>query len=142
MANIQRADPRIRRLALAIVVFGAAAGAALIAAFGHYRPELDAWMRRDPSASSIALAVVAALVCLPLFGAAAYLLLYGSRIVSAEMYPPPGRSLFRDTRVLTGPAAIRRGRLLQAIGGVILGACFVLLPALWRLWQLLPAGST
>lgn len=138
MAEIRRADPRTRQLAIAIVLLGALLGAVLIAGFEHYRPELETWLRRDPSASSTALAAVAALACLPLFAAAGYLLLYGSRIVSAEMYPPPGGKLFRDTRVLTGPAAMRRGRLLQAIGAVILAACFALLPLLWRLWTMMP----
>jgi hypothetical protein len=141
MAEIRRADPRTRSLAIAIVLLGALLGAVLIAGFEQYRPELDAWLRRDPSTSSTILALVAGLLCLPLFGAAGYLLLYGSRIVSVEMYPPPGGSLFRDTRVLTGPAAIRRGRLFQAIGAVILAACFALLPLLWRLWTLVPGGA-
>ncbi len=126
------------RLAVGIVLLGVLLGTVLIAGFEHYRPELQAWLRRDPSASSTALAAVAALVCLPLFAAAGWLLLYGSRIVSVEMYPPPGGKLFRDTRVLTGAAAIRRGRLLQVIGAVILAACFVLLPLLWQLWAMVP----
>ncbi len=138
MAEIRRADPRARRIALAIVVLGTLVGAAVIAGIDHFRPELDAWLRRDSSSASTALLLAAAIAGLPMLAAAAWLWAYGGRIARAEMYPTPGGALFRDTRVLAGSSAVRRGRLLQAMAVVLWTAGVVLLAALWRLWTLAP----
>jgi hypothetical protein len=142
MAEIRRADPRTRRIALAIVVLGTLVGGAVVAAFEHFRPAAEAWLRRDPSASSVVLIVTAAMAGLPTLAAAAWLWAYGGRTARSAMYPAPGGALFRDTRVLAGSSAVRRGRLLQAIAAVLWLAGVALLAALWRLWTLTPAGPS
>ncbi|HEY6863312.1 MAG TPA: hypothetical protein VI319_05390 [Burkholderiales bacterium] len=140
MAEIRRDDPRGRRVALAVVVVGAVAGALAIAAVEHWRPELDAWLRRDPSSSSSALVLAALIAGLPSLAAAAWLWAYGARVARTAMYPAPGGALLRDTRVLTGPSAVRRGRLIQALAALLWMTGVLLIAALWRLWTVLPAG--
>lgn len=140
MAEIRRDDPRGRRVALAVVVVGAVAGALAIAAVEHWRPELDAWLRRNPSSSSAALVLVALVAGLPSLAAAAWLWAYGARVARAAMYPAPGGALLRDTRVLTGPSAVRRGRVIQALAALLWMTGVLLIAALWRLWTVLPAG--
>ena len=140
MAEIRRHDPRMRRVALAIVVVGAVAGALAIAAVEHWRPELDAWLRRDPSSSSTALMLAALIAGLPALATAAWLWAYGSRVARTAMYPAPGGALLRDTRVLTGTSAVRRGRLIQALAAVLWTTGVLLIAALWRLWTVVPAG--
>lgn len=138
MAEIRRAEPRSRRLALGIVLLGALAGAAVIAAFEQYRADLDAWLKGDPADARVVLGVATAVVCLPVLGAAAWLWAYGDRIARAAIYPPPGGALVRDTRVLTGPAAIRRGRAIRALAAALWASGTGLLVSLWWLWASLP----
>ncbi|HZR67576.1 MAG TPA: hypothetical protein VFB01_00840 [Burkholderiales bacterium] len=142
MADIRRDDPRARRVALAVVAVAAVAGALAIAAVEHWRPELDAWLRRDPSSSSAALMLAALTAGLPALVAAAWLWAYGGRVARTAMYPAPGGALFRGTRVLTGPGAVRRGRLLQALAAVLWTTGVLLIAALWRFWTVVPAAPT
>jgi hypothetical protein len=116
--EIQRADAGARRRAVLIVVFAAVAGAILIALFRASRPALERWIMRDPSQVGarlrLSFAIVVVLSSASLLGFAAYFWRLGARVVDAERFPPPGVAVFRDTPVVRGPAARRRGRLIQA----------------------------
>jgi hypothetical protein len=142
MGDTQRADPGVRRTAVAILGCAMAVGAILITVARWFRPEFEAWLEQDLSARLRLVAVVLAIVTSgPVLGLAGYCWHFGRRIVHAQRYPPPGLRLTRDTPVVTGPAAGRRGRLIQVFAGV-LGLGALLLPFfLWRLVSILGAGA-
>jgi hypothetical protein len=129
-----------RRGRLAVAAIATVAGAALLLAFERYRPELEAWVRAVPSARAPVLGALVALICLPLIGIAGYLWSLGGRVVRTRMYPLPGSAVVGGARVVEGAAALRRGRALQALAGVLAAAGAILMILLWRLWQLLSAG--
>ena len=142
MAEVQQADPRARRLAFSIIVVGALAGAGLLTTAGSVRPVLEAWVAANPE---FRLRVVMWLVMLstvaPVILTTVYLWRLGSRIARARRFPPPGLRVVRQTVVLTGAAASRRGRLLQILAGALAAAGVVLGFTLWRLIALLAAAS-
>ena len=141
MEEIQRADPRARRRALLTVACATVAGLTLIALAERYRPVLEDWVTRDPdqfrARLTLGFATLAVALSGPLLGGAAYCWRLGRRIVRAETFPPPGLAVVRDTVVMHGRAARRRGRLIQLIAAALaLVACAI--PAmLWRLASLL-----
>lgn len=118
------------------------AGAVLIALARRFRPEFEAWVRQD-SSTRIRLVLVALTIFTsgPLVGLAVYLWRLGGRIVRAERYPPPGLGLMRDTLVVTGPAASRRGRLIQFLAAVLGLVALLLAAFLWRLVSVLGTGA-
>ncbi len=139
MEEVQRADPRARRRALLTVACATVAGLTLIALAERYRPVLEDWVTRDPDQfrARLGFATLAVALSGPLLGGAAYYWRLGRRIVRAETFPPPGLAVVRDTVVMHGRAARRRGRLIQLIAAALaLVACAI--PAmLWRLASLL-----
>jgi hypothetical protein len=136
MDEVQKADPRTRRRALAMLLIVGGLGAAVIFV-------VDDWLASqrvaDPEAARRALlrfvrwaAVGNAVV---MAGFAAYAWRMGCRIRRDGRYPPLGQMVVRDTAILTGTPARRRGAAAQAaalvlvvlalvslVGGVVLAA--------------------
>lgn len=73
----------------------------------------------------------------PMLFLSAYLWRLGARIVHSGVFPPPGMRVVRDTPVLLGRAAVRRGRLLKVLGLLAGAAGIGLVIVLWRLTSLL-----
>ena len=134
---MRAADPAARRHALLFVVAGTVVGVALIAGIEHYRVWLRDWLLAEPGATALRIKVVfrlfAALVWAPLLGFAAYLWSLGVKVLRAKEFPPPGYRVIRDTPVITGAAAVSRGRRIKtlALGCAIASALLGIL--LWRL---------
>jgi hypothetical protein len=123
---------------VAIVGCATVVGVVLITVARRFRLEFEAWLGQDLS-TRLRL-VVGALTILtsgPVLGLAGYLWHLGQRIVRAERYPPPGLRLTRDTLVVTGPAAVRRGRLIQLFAAVLGLVALLLAFFLWRLVSIL-----
>jgi hypothetical protein len=140
MGETQPAEPYARRTAVAIVGCGTLIGVALLVVTGWLRPEFEAWLKRDVSRLTFVAAAVTILTTAPLLGLAAYLWHLGRRILHVDRYPPPGLRFIREAPVVTGPAARRRGRLIQGFA-VVLGLAGLLLAFLfWWLVSALPAG--
>jgi len=139
--EIQKADSNARRMGVVIVVSGTVLGIALLSLAATCRPAFDAWVKQDVDARSRTVMIALTLVTAgPAFGMAVYLWHLGRRIVRVERYPPPGLRVVRDMVVVAGPAARRRGRIVQALGAVIGSASVVLAFFLWRLLFLLKRG--
>jgi hypothetical protein len=102
------------------------------------RPRFEQWLRRDPEDRlPLVIAVLTILTAVPGVAAAGYCWRIGARTVRAGQYPPPGVRVVVDVGVMTGDAAMRRGRLLQACGLVLGVAAVSLALILWRLLAIL-----
>lgn len=128
MHETQEADPRTRRWAVLLVICGTFAGLAVTWLAESCGPALKAWIERDPeqmgSRLRLAFAGLALAVALPVLGLAGYFWRLGVAIVRAERFPAPGTRVMRDTVVLRGAPARRRGRLMQLVA-VLLAAALV-----------------
>ena len=145
MSNeIQRADPNARKRARKILVVGTAVGLLMLLGLEELRSRVMALARVDPVAAveQFRLLLLAASVLLVggLLAIAAYLWQYASRTLAAIRYPPPGVPVVRDTVVLTGDAAERRGRALRIIAVVVLVVGAAISLWIWRLLRLVGAG--
>lgn len=79
--------------------------------------------------------------CLALAGLGAWLWRLGSRVVAAKRVPLPGSRVIRDTKILVGEAAVRRGKLTRTISLFLLFGDIALVISCWRLWLLLPSPA-
>lgn len=139
--EVQKADSQARRRAILTIVLGTVAGCVFILLFKHYGPALQDWITQDPDKLAArvqsGLLIAVALVSVPLLAFAAYLWRFGSRIARAERFPPPGYAVLRDTPVLRGRPARRRGRLAQALAGFLAFMACALPIVFWRLFEML-----
>ncbi|MFW2438020.1 MAG: hypothetical protein ACN4GR_01465 [Arenicellales bacterium] len=138
MDEIQRADPGAKRKAVWIVGITVLLGAATIWVFEFYQGEIVAWFADNLdylAQNTLVVFLMAAVFAAPLIATAIIMFLLGRRIVKAQRFPPPDYPVYRDTRVLKGSRAIRRGRIAQLLSLVILLAAGVI-PFLFRLIML------
>lgn len=125
MADIQRADDRIRRLtilALAVVLLG---GAVLSVQFEAWLADvrnMPVEVAREFLTRVFSWCVGIGTVAIALAGC--HFWWWGRRIRRTQRFPPPGATVLRDTVVLGGHAAASRGTLLQ-----IRGVTFILCAA-------------
>ena len=140
LTEIRKADPVARRRAVLLVAIAAVVGSLVLAAFEQYRDPLLAWLLSRSAGSHrlwVAFAVTLATLCAPLVILAVYLWALGVSVQRARQWPPPGYRVIRDTLVVDGPPADRRGRVLKALAVCLgVGSC-VLLLAVWRLAAML-----
>lgn len=137
MVEIRKADPAARRRAVAFVILGTAIGAALIVGFEDYRTPLRDWLLSEPGDARLRVKLMFLLVGIvlaaPLLAFAAFLWSLGARVSRAQEFPPPGYRVIRDTPVISGPAAVVRGRGLKGLALGLVMASALLWLLLWRL---------
>jgi len=136
--EILRADQRLRRTAGIVIVVAAALGGVGLWALQRW---LDSVAAGSPGAGSQLLAVSALIVGVNVLALAVlgiYLWRYGARVRAASQFPPPAARVIRDTPVLRGAAALRRGRLLQGFGVSFVLCGVGLAAAAWRFHALFP----
>jgi hypothetical protein len=125
---IDRADPRMRVAVIAGMAVATIVGAVFISFADALRPAVIEWVMRDPAGSrsrAVAISIgLAAMVVLPVLGAAVYLWRFSVRVLRDRRFPPLGALLIVDTVVLEGAEAQQRGRLLRALA-IGLGAMAV-----------------
>jgi hypothetical protein len=137
MSEIQKADPATRRRALFLLLIGIIVGAALILGFESYSAALQEWILSDPDKDSeriiFIMLVSACVTSAPLLVMGAYCWVLGARVSRAEQYPPPAQLVFRDTLVVRGPAAVRRGNMFKALAICFITIAFLFPVLFWRL---------
>jgi hypothetical protein len=144
MTEVRRADPAARRRALLFVIVSALVGTVLIAGFEHYRTPLRDWLGSEPGdlthRATLVFFLAAAVLSAPLLAFAAYLWSLGAKVLRAREFPPPGSRVIRDTPVIEGQAAVRRGRALRALALGLGVASALLCLLLWQLARALRGG--
>lgn len=129
--EVQRADPKFRT---AVLVAAAVAGLALWLLLSTWLSALSHAPRASAlSQLSTALALCLALMCLVILAFGAFVWRLGAKVQLHALLPPPGSRVLRDTPILRGASALRRGRRLRAIGGALVVCGLVLIPVCWRL---------
>lgn len=145
MSEIQQADPKARRRAVYAFVCCAVIGVGVILAFLNGRPTLEAWVIQDAAKRAFRLRLVlgalGVLIAVPLAGLAVYLWRFGSLVMHAKRFPPPGVAVIRDTPILRDRAAQRRGLLLRMLAAFLAVAVGVVLVLLWVLAGFLAAKA-
>jgi hypothetical protein len=138
VTEIQHADRRARNLALVLVGCGSLAGLALIRLFESQRPALETWIADDfeNRVRLVGLGLAFAFSG-PTLLFSLYLWQLGARIVRGARYPPPDMRVIRDTVVMHGDAARRRGRVFQAMSVFFAVAAVAGGMLVWRLLDLL-----
>lgn len=133
--EIQKADSRARRRAL-ITVLAAAVIFCLFAVLG-LESAIEDFVTDQLSRRPFLLPIAGTVMVLPLALFALYLFYQGSQICSTRRYPRMGQKVIRDTPVLTGPAAVKRGRFVQVLAVLlfVIVACVPIL--LWEIAHLL-----
>ena len=131
MTEIRRADPVARRRLVLIVACEVVLGALLILALEYSRTIV-----RDPAELARRLWLVFSLLAVLLVASpiafAVYLWSVGTRILRAGEFPPPGVRVIRDTPILSGAAAVARGRGFKALAAALAVAAAILGIFLWR----------
>jgi hypothetical protein len=119
--DIARATPRGRILLAGGFLFALA----MVSAFRFYAlPLLQSVVATSPPEDAI-MAVKLVFAGIAVIGTllATGWVLYGRAIVRSRQYPPPHAWLWRDTRIIRGAAAVRRGRLSIAAAVVTALLC-------------------
>ena len=142
MSSIRQADPRARRAAIGILVFSFVFGFALITLIASDESKIVSWLESNldlftsyPTIPAMLMFVFA----LPVAAAGGYLLLYGHRTLQSKQIPPPNYSVLRDTLVLEGKAATRRGYIVFTLSVMIILTSASLPVFVWYIFTSLAA---
>ena len=120
-AEIQRADPAARRKAVILITATLVVLGAVLAVALRYQDSFEAWLISEPERFRERIEIVIAgfgVLALPVLLASVYLWCFGRRVVETQQFPPPNTVVTRDTRILTGPPALLRGRILESIAAL------------------------
>jgi len=131
----------MRRITVAIVVAAAAFGGIALWAMRRW---IDGMIQPSPASKSqllIAFIWLVGATVLLLVALGAYLFHYGRRVCAASLFPPPGARFVRDTPVLRGAAALRRGIVLQGLGTLFVLCGIALAAAAWRFYAVFSAHA-
>jgi hypothetical protein len=123
-------------MAIRVLVVVAIVGGGLLFLLDHYRQSLLAWALADSFRAKASLLFLIAIGSMPLPVIAAYMWQFGGKVIRANRYPPEGITLIRDTPVIYGAIARRRGRVYQGLSVIFLFSFGCILWILWRIWHL------
>jgi len=125
MDEIQQADPKAKRKAIWLVGITTLFGFCAMLAFEYYQDDFQSWLELNIGylvQNAYVVFLVAVVFISPVIVAGIYLLFLGNRIVRSQRFPIPGHAVIRDTQVLRGLRAIRRGRIIQLLSLLLLVA--------------------
>lgn len=108
----------------------------MITGWDSVRAKLQEWVLSDGDGpverlNLIFLAMTLAIAA-PIGVLSAYLWWFGGKVLRAAEFPPPGARVVRDTAVLRGDDAERRGRTLRRLGVACSIAAVAAFALLWR----------
>jgi hypothetical protein len=140
--ELQRADPKLRVVVASLVLAAIVGGVGVLALMREW---LEGSRQLPPSAAQsqllAALDWCTGLLCLSLAAFAAYLWRLGAKVILHAQWPLPRARVFRDTPVLRGQAARRRGRWLQGLAVALVACGIALAVVAWRLHVLLSSSA-
>ncbi len=140
MPDIEKADPKARRRAIAIVAGAVLIGGVTVYLLEKNRPRLAAWFEERVEfwlAHPEVIAFGCFVLMLPVIGVAIYLWRFGATVVAAKRFPPPGIRVVRDTVILLDARAIYRGRLMQVLSVLLLVSSVSFPVVVWYVLRLL-----
>ncbi len=125
--TVRPADHRYRKQLLLSVLIILGIGLSGLWWCLQYLDRLEAVAMADPKLALERMEqmfrIMTVLGMLDLSGGGVFILWLGQRTLRSGCYPPPEAPVIRDTVVLYGPLAQRRGRLLFVLGnGILAGA--------------------
>ena len=108
-----RTNKRARAVLIAVLLVGTLIAAA---ALQWLLPYIEQYVsKQQPQAALRTLQILFAFVFLSVLPLGAYLFWFGYRAVRWRRIPPPGTWVIRDTKVVEGPRAQQRGRIVMAL---------------------------
>ncbi len=114
--EIQAADPGARNRALMLVGAAILVGVVLLVLDLFYEVQAEAMLRAAAlhflDRPGLMFLALLALVT-PMIAASVYIFIQAGRIIHAQRMPYPGQKVIRDTVVISGEEAVKRGRGLQ-----------------------------
>lgn len=115
--TIQKADPATRKRALYLIGAMTVVGAAAI----HWGlPALQKHLFSLPPKQSLKMMCsIIFITFIPVSLMGFYFCLLGHKTLHTNQFPPRGTKVIKDTALLTGSAAVRRGKIL-ILGGILL----------------------
>ena len=117
--KIQKADPTARKTAMWVILAGTLTGIAFILVLENQREALFDWFFSDPAQLVPRLRILFIFVvifgALPMLGLAIYFWYLGVRVIRAGRFPLEGQKIVRDTPILEGQAALKRGRVFKGL---------------------------
>ena len=140
MIEIQPADTKAKQKAIRILVVSTLVGACAILLFEYYRADIQAWLEDNIAilTQNTSVVFMVALVFIsPILALCIYLFKLGVRIVQCKRFPPANYAVSRDTRVIEGSAAVRRGRLLQLLSIFLMITAGALPVIIWQIFRTL-----
>ncbi len=133
MTEIQRADVQLRRRIVGLLVLLLLVSGPLALALRLYERQISQWFAElllRLADQPVTLVLLGLLFVSPLLILGAFLFRNGTAVIRGERMPPRGHAVIRDTNVLTGVPAIRRGRIIQC-AALILIALVLAIPVVF-----------
>lgn len=137
MGTVQPADPKARRKAVWVISIASVLGLSAIWAFEYFQSDLQSWLEKNIDfllENTIVVFLVSLALISPVLAAGTYLLLLGNRTVREQRFPPLGDAVSRDTLVLEGRPALRRGRVIQLLSVLLLCSAGAIPFIVWYLF--------
>jgi hypothetical protein len=124
---VQQADKQARRCSIVWLLVLSLPTLLLLQKF---EPMLRHWSDRpaELSAQLPLIALVLYVLVLPMLLLCFWLWHFANRVIAGKRFPPAGGKVNRDTRILGGEAALKRGRIIKILA-TILFVLFAVLPA-------------
>lgn len=138
MAEIQRADPRRRKLAVLGVTVIALGEAVLVAQFQSWLTNVQMLPVESARASlTTAFSWCVGIGTVTTFLGGCHFWWWGRRVRRALRFPLPRARVLRDTVVLEGQAAASRGMVIQLLGGLVMLCAVGLAVGSWWILRML-----